>query len=86
MISCQQPMQLAPDVVLQFVGDEALLLKLHDEAVFTLNETGARIALLISEGFTLEAVTQRLSREYEADQAEVALLGHRFVPVLKLKV
>ena len=71
MINPQQRLQLAPDVVLQVVGGEALLLKLHEETVFALNDTGARIAQLVSEGLHLEAVADTLCQEYGVDRAQV---------------
>jgi hypothetical protein len=56
----------APDVVLQMIDGEAVLLKLQDEAVFSLNQTGARVAALIAEGQPVEAVIDTLGREYGA--------------------
>jgi hypothetical protein len=56
---------LAPDVVLQAVGDEAVMLKLHEEVAFALNSTGARVAQLLSAGEALDAIVGRLSREYD---------------------
>lgn len=54
----------ASDVVLQLIDGEAVLLKLQDEAVFSLNDTGARVAALIAEGQAVETVIDTLSREY----------------------
>src|SRR5262245_19393934 len=64
--------KLAPDVVVQVIGGDALVLNLRRETVFSLNATGARIAELIAVGTGLEAVIDTLSAEYGADRAEVA--------------
>lgn len=62
----------APDVVLQTIGDEAILLKLSDETVFALNDTGARVAAEIARGSSVEAIIRTLSSSYGADFEEVA--------------
>lgn len=61
----------APDVVLQVIGDEALILKLNDERVFSLNSTAARIAQLIAERFDVDGIAERLALEYGQDPAVV---------------
>jgi hypothetical protein len=82
MIDRHTHVALAPDVVLQIVDGSALLLKLHDEAVFTLNETGARIAQLIAEPRRLDAVAETLSREYRVDSAETFAEARALVETL----
>jgi hypothetical protein len=67
----RQVLELAPDVVLQVVGGEALLLKLHDETVFSLNQTAARIAQEVAYGRSLDAVADTLAREFGVDRDEV---------------
>lgn len=62
---------LAPDVVLQMIDGEAVVLKLEEEVAFSLNETGARIAQLASEGLTSAAVTARLSEEMGIEPADI---------------
>lgn len=64
--------RLAPDVVVQVIGGDALVLNLRSETVFSLNATGARIAELIAAGTALETVIERLAAEYGADRAEIA--------------
>jgi len=54
----------APDVVLQVIDGEALVLKLRDETVFSLNDTGARIAQLIDGGHSIDDVAEILAQEY----------------------
>ena len=75
-------MTLAPDVVLQIVGGEALLLKLHEEAVFSLNETGARIAQLVSQGHSLDSMADTLSGEYGVDRFSVMQDASELVEIL----
>jgi hypothetical protein len=70
--SRSRQVRLAPDVVVQVIGGDALVLHLPSETVFSLNATGARIATLIEAGTGLEAVIDTLAAEYSADRAEVA--------------
>src|SRR4051794_23981265 len=62
---------LAPDAELKLMGDEALMLKLTDETMFSLNATGARIAELIVEGLRVDAVVATLTSEYNVSAGEV---------------
>jgi hypothetical protein len=62
---------LAPGVVLELIDREAVLLKRGDEAVFSLNDTGARIAELISSGVRLDHVVEALSEEYGCSRTRV---------------
>jgi hypothetical protein len=62
---------LAPDAELKLSGDEALILKLSDETMFSLNATGARIAELILEGLEIDAVVAVLTSEYAATASDV---------------
>jgi hypothetical protein len=71
MTDSQQTVCFAPDVVLQVIEGEALILKLRDEVVFSLNETGARIAQLIADGQRIDVVVDTLSREYGIDRDAV---------------
>jgi coenzyme PQQ synthesis protein D (PqqD) len=62
---------LAPDVVLRVVNREGLLLKLGDEDVFALNDTGTRIVQLIVEGRDLDLVLDALHEEYDVERTEL---------------
>ena len=62
---------LALDAVLQVAGDEALVLKLSDETMFSLNATGARIARLIVDGQHVEAVVDALTTEFRLNRSDV---------------
>jgi len=71
MVDYRQKLSFAPDVVVQVINDEALILKLQDEEVFSLNETGARVAQLIDEGRSLDAVIDTLTAEYETSREDI---------------
>jgi hypothetical protein len=68
----KESVSFAPGVVLQIIDGEALLLKLHEEEVFSLNETGARVAELISSGHSVDALVGILAEEYGVGHAVVA--------------
>jgi hypothetical protein len=75
----------ASDVVLQIIDGEALVLKLQDETVFSLNDTGARIAQLIDRGHSLDEIAQVLSHEYGAPRVEVESEVRHLVQALRSK-
>ncbi len=73
MIDTGNTVALAPDVIVQTIDGEALMLKLHDEEVFSLNDTAARIAQLIKEGDRrIDDVVDVLSTEYGLLRADIA--------------
>lgn len=61
----------APDVVLQIIDGDALILRLHDETVFALNETGARIAQAIASGTPVAEIVHALSGQYGVPAATI---------------
>ena len=71
MLDHWQTFSFAPDVVVQVINGEALILKLQEEEVFSLNETGARVAQLIGEGRSLGAVIDTLTAEYEMSRQDI---------------
>ncbi len=85
MIDRNEDLALAPDAVLQVVDGEALFLKLQDESVFALNETGARVAQLIVQGLALGPIVETLSDEYDASRAEVEREVYQLVNELVLR-
>lgn len=85
MTNNQDTFRLAPDVVLQVIDGEALMLKLQDEVVFSLNETGARIAQLISEGQQIGAIVDILSREYGQSRDDIDREVNRLVQALQAR-
>ena len=82
MSARRQGVAFAPDVVVQVVNGEALLVKLDDESVFSLNETGARIAQLIAGGDDLDTLIDVLAGEYAVPPADVAADVERLVDAL----
>ena len=56
--------RFAHDVVVRQVGDEALAINLTSEVAFSLNETAARVAMLMNDGLDLRVIIERLAREY----------------------
>jgi len=78
-------LSFAPDVVVQVINGEALILKLHEEEVFSLNETGARVAQLIGEGRSLEAVIDALTDEYATAREEIERAVNDLVEALVSK-
>ena len=85
MIDNSRRLFLASDVVLQVIDGEALMLKLQDETVFTLNDTGARIAQLIDTGHPIDEVARILSREYGVPRGEVEREVKSLVQALRTK-
>ena len=71
MVDHWQKFSFAPDVVVQVINGEALILKLQEEEVFSLNETGARVAQLIGDGRSLDAVIDTLTAEYETSRQDI---------------
>lgn len=71
MADYRQKFSFAPDVVVQTIDGEALVLKLQDEEVFSLNATAARIAQLIAAGQPLDALIDILCNEYGMSRSDV---------------
>ena len=64
MLTSTRTIAFAPNVVLQMIDGDALILKLRDETFFSLNPTGARVAQLISQGCRVDAMLDRVSLTY----------------------
>jgi hypothetical protein len=76
---------LAPDVVVQRIQQEAVLLKLADQVMFSLNETGARIAELIGQRTPIPAIVERLAHEYRVTEDQVAADVYALINQLVLR-
>lgn len=63
---------LRPDVVMEVIAGDALLLKLDREEAFALNATGAAIARRLADRESLRAIVEALSREFGVDEATIA--------------
>ncbi|MEQ1907215.1 MAG: PqqD family protein [Vicinamibacterales bacterium] len=77
--------RFAPDVVIRHVGNEALALKLTAEAAYSLNETAARVALLIADGLTVNEIVERLAAEYLEPTDLVSREVHRLIEDFRTK-
>jgi uncharacterized protein YlzI (FlbEa/FlbD family) len=80
-----QQLSFAPDVVVQVINGEALILKLHEEEVFSLNETGARVAQLIEQRRSLDEVIDTLTDEYETAREQIEREVNQLVQALVSK-
>jgi hypothetical protein len=85
MTDHQQRVVFAPDVVLQVIDGEALVLRLSDETAFALNETGTRIAQLIGAGTEMPVLIDLLAAQYQRDRSEVERDVNDLVRVLVSK-
>jgi hypothetical protein len=56
-----------PQVVFRRLGDRMVLVHLHTNQIFELNETAARLWELLSEDGDVAVAESRLSEEYEVD-------------------
>ena len=82
------------DVILQRFNQEALLVDLDSESIFQINQTGARIAELISEEQSIQEILTVLDQEYEKDSSDIErdllafleeLLAHELIAGSKLE-
>jgi hypothetical protein len=60
--------RLAKDVLMQKVGDDAILLNLNTENYFTLDEVGTRIINTLQESDSLKQAVGKLVAIYEVDE------------------
>ena len=60
-----------PDVVWRRVGDEAVLVNLKTNRIYSLNHTGARLWELIDAGHNREAAEAALMSEFDVDEDEL---------------
>jgi hypothetical protein len=62
---------LHPDVVWRRVGDEAVLVNLKTNRIYSLNHTGARFWELISDGHDRESAEAALIEEFDVGEREL---------------
>jgi hypothetical protein len=74
-----------PDVVLQIIAGDALLLKLDREDVFALNATGAEIAQLLADRHSLGSIIDTLCARFGADRDAIAADVQALVAALLAK-
>lgn len=61
----------APDVLVQELDGESVLLNLDSERYFGLDEVGTRVWQLLGVHRSLERVCEEMLKEYEVDEAEL---------------
>ena len=64
-VSFSNRAQIAPDVMIQEVGGESVLLDLKTERYLGLNEVGTRMWQALSESDSIQAAYERLQAEYD---------------------
>jgi hypothetical protein len=63
----QQCIRLSPDVMARRVGDEVFILNIKSECYFGLDDVGARMFALLTEGASVGETLQQLEMEYDVD-------------------
>jgi len=71
--------RLAKDVLIQKVGDDAILLNLSTENYFTLDEVGTRIINTLQESDSLKQAIRKLVGIYEVDESRLTSDAIRLV-------
>ena len=66
-ISDQQNITLAPDVLLQELAGESVLLNLNSEEYFGLDEVGSRMLSVLTDSASIQQASDRLLEEYEVE-------------------
>jgi hypothetical protein len=71
--------RLANDVLMQKVGDDAILLNLNTENYFALDEVGTRIIDTLQESDSVAQAVQKLVGIYEVDEGKLTTDAVRLV-------
>ena len=71
--------RLAKDVLMQKVGDDAILLNLNTENYFTLDEVGTRIIDTLQESDSVTQAVRKLVGIYEVDEGKLTKDAVRLV-------
>jgi hypothetical protein len=71
--------RLANDVLMQKVGDDAILLNLNTENYFTLDEVGTRIINTLQESDSVKQAIGKLVEIYEVDEGRLTSDAIRLV-------
>ncbi|MBP0009046.1 PqqD family protein [Roseofilum sp. Belize Diploria] len=66
-ISNQQNITLAPDVLVQELSGESVLLNLNSEEYFGLDEVGSRMLSVLTGSASIQEASDRLLEEYEVE-------------------
>jgi coenzyme PQQ synthesis protein D (PqqD) len=60
---------VSPDALFQELDGETVLLNLHDESYYGLDDVGTRVWQLLSEHGNMDQVIAAMLNEYEVDEA-----------------
>ncbi len=71
--------RLGKDVLMEKVGDEAILLNLNTENYFTLDEVGTRIIATLQESDSVTQAVRKLVGIYEVDEIKLTRDAIRLV-------
>jgi hypothetical protein len=71
--------RLAKDVLMQKVGDDAILLNLNTENYFSLDEIGTRVIDTLQESDSVAQAVQKLVEIYEVDEGTLTKDAVRLV-------
>ena len=71
--------RLAKDVLMQKVGDDAIVLNLNTENYFTLDEIGTRIIDTLQESDSVTQAVRKLMGIYEVDESKLTSDAVRLV-------
>ena len=64
---------ISPDVVVQRLGEQLVLINLRTDRIYELNNTGGRFFELVSSGLNREQIQQQMLSEFAVDEADLAL-------------
>ena len=71
MIDKQQIFHISPEVFSQAIDDEIILLDMKSEHYFGLNDVGAAVFKILTQGATVEMLVHHLLEKYEVDQRQL---------------
>ncbi len=73
----------SPDVVSRRLGDVVVLVHLPSNRIHELNQTGARIWEMLGKGLDPAAIADRLSQEFQVEEAGAELSVKRLLQELQ---
>jgi Coenzyme PQQ synthesis protein D (PqqD) len=72
-----------PDTVAEPLGDDLVLIHMKTDRMFLLARTGARVWDLLSTGYEIAEIQQRMSEEFDATEAQLATDIHDLIASLR---
>ncbi len=70
-ISDRHSINLAPDVLIQELSGESVLLNLNTEEYFGLDEVGSRMLSVLTSTGSIQEASDRLLQEYDVEPAQL---------------